>query len=293
MKKSLETFKLDSWEKEIEPSIQKKAIQALENGKVIFFPHLAFSLNSDEHLFLTPHIADPKSKNISYDIRKKKMSGVAKESSPIPLLQDMMHRYAVSSKHLINQLFPHYSPNIIQARTSFRPAEIAGRKSSYRKDDTRLHVDAFPATPVKGERILRVFTNVNPHGKPRVWRVGEPFADVLQKMSPKFRKPIPGMAFLMKCLKMTKDYRSLYDHYMLQMHDLMKGDLQYQKNVPQEEIQFHPGCTWIAYTDQVSHAAMSGQFLFEQTFHLPVYGLHDEQTSPLRTMERFFKRSLT
>lgn len=290
--RSLEFLPLDTWEKEIDAAIQQKAIKSLENGKVIFLPNLPFELSSEEQLFLTPTIADPKSKNVSYDIRSRKMGGVAKDFSQASLLQEMLHRYAIYSKRLMDHLFPHYTRYLIQARTSFRPAEIEGRKSSYRKDDTRLHVDAFPSSPAKGERILRVFTNVNLEGKPRVWRLGEPFQDVLQKMSSKFSKPIPASAFFLKLFNITKDYRSLYDHYMLQMHDGMKGDMTYQKNAPQEEVHFNPGCTWITFTDQVSHAAMKGQHVLEQTFHLPVYGLLDEQTSPLRTMERFFKKSL-
>ena len=30
--------------------------------------------------------------------------------------------------------------------TFFRPAEVAGRLTTWRKDDTRLHIDAFPAS---------------------------------------------------------------------------------------------------------------------------------------------------
>ena len=32
------------------------------------------------------------------------------------------------------------------------------------------------------------------------------------------------------------------------------------------------GSTWMTFTDQVSHAAMAGQYQFEQTFLLPVSG---------------------
>lgn len=49
------------------------------------------------------------------------------------------------------------------------------RRAVGRADDRRLHVDAFPTRPNYGERILRVFANVNPAGVPRAWRVGEPF----------------------------------------------------------------------------------------------------------------------
>ena len=56
---------------------------------------------------------------------------------------------------------------------------------SWRADDRRLHVDAFPSRPNYGERILRVFTNVNPDGEPRVWRVGEPFEAVARRFLPR------------------------------------------------------------------------------------------------------------
>ena len=49
-------------------------------------------------------------------------------------------------------------------RTSFRPGAIETRALSPRKDDKRLHVDAFPSSPVQGRRIFRVFTNAHPAG---------------------------------------------------------------------------------------------------------------------------------
>ena len=72
----------------------------------------------------------------------------------------------------------------------------------------------------------------------------------------------------------------------------MKADQQYQKNVSQKEIHFSPGDTWFVYSDQVSHAALSGQYVFEQTFLLPVQGLHDEKKSPLRILENFLNQDL-
>jgi hypothetical protein len=42
----------------------------------------------------------------------------------------------------------------------------------------------------------------------------------------------------------------------------------------------------MAFTDQVSHAAMSGQYQLEQTFYLPVAAMIDESRSPLRVLER-------
>ncbi len=205
----------------------------------------------------------------------------------------MMQRYAITSRSFLEKLIPHYTPHLIQARTSFRPVEIFGRKSSYRKDDSLLHVDSFPSNPTKGRRILRVFTNINCQGKPRIWRVGEPLENVIAQFLPRTSAPIWGVSALLKLLGITKDYRTPYDHYMLQIHNAMKGDVSYQKDVSQEEIHFPPGCSWIVYTDQVSHAAKSGCDVLEQTFHLPPYALKRESTAPLRVIEKLLNKTLT
>src|SRR5262245_64954965 len=76
-----------------------------------------------------------------------------------------MRRFSDAAAALVHTLLPGYRATITRGRASFRPAEIAGRASTWRKDDTRLHVDSFPATPTGGRRILRVFTNVNPNGR--------------------------------------------------------------------------------------------------------------------------------
>ena len=65
------------------------------------------------------------------------------------------------------RLFPHYKGHLTRGNSSFRPSQVATRVTSWRKDDTRLHIDAFPSNPMHGTRLLRVFSNVNPSGQPR------------------------------------------------------------------------------------------------------------------------------
>jgi len=288
----LETIHLNEFDVVLSQEIKKLAIQALEAGKVLYFPELSFRLSDNETSFLSPDKVDPKSKNISYDIRKDSLKGSNTQGDEADALKTMMKRFATNTKKLITELFPYYQTNLTQARTSFRPVEVLGRASSYRKDDTRLHIDAFPSAPVKGRRILRVFSNVNPEGKPRVWRVGEPFSNVAKQFIPQIHSPVPGTSSLLKFLGITKDYRTLYDHYMLKMHDRMKGDEHYQKEVSQKEVKFPPGSSWIVYSDQVSHAAMSGQHLFEQTFYLPAFAMQNPETTPLHILERLLQRKL-
>jgi hypothetical protein len=290
--KSLETFDIKSFDAKISEEMKRRAVDALEAGKVLFFPALSFPLSTDELQFLSPDIVDPKSKNISFDIRKDTLGGTLCNSDDAEKLKAMIKRYALSSRSFLETLIPHYQPTLIQAKTSFRPVEIFGRKTSLKKDDTLLHVDSFPSSPTGGQRILRVFTNINQEGKPRVWRTGEPFEDVVKKIAPRASRPLSAAHLLLKLLKITKGLRTDYDHYMLQIHDAMKSDASYQMTVPQEEIQFPANSSWIVYTDQVSHAAMSGQHVLEQTFHLPAKGLYNKETAPLYVLEKFFDKAL-
>jgi hypothetical protein len=204
----------------------------------------------------------------------------------------MLARFSENARSLVNSLFPAYRTRLQRARASFRPVEIAGRASSWRKDDTRLHIDSFPASPVQGRRILRVFTNVNPGGQPRSWRLGEDFDGLARHFGPTLRLPMPGVAAVLHALRITKTRRSPYDALMLQLHDRMKADALYQTGVQQRAFDFPAGSTWIAFTDQVSHAAMAGQYQLEQTFLLPVDAMIDGSRSPLRVLERVKGRPL-
>ena len=79
---------------------------------------------------------------------------------------------------------------------------------------------------------------------------------------------------------------------MLKLHDCMKADQHYQQTAPQTAFDFPAGSTWMVFTDQVSHAAMAGQYQLEQTFLLPVNAMIDETRSLLRVLERIKGRRL-
>lgn len=281
------------WNSSILKDTQVQAIQALESGKIIHCPHLQFELFSHEKKFLSSNYSGKNAKNISFNSHTNLLSNVTCNSQEYDEMKSMIKRFSENAYVLVRELFPQYTKSLKIGRTSFRPVEIAGRKSSYRKDDTRLHVDAFPSSPNQGWRILRVFTNINPNGKNREWRVGEPFSDIAKRFLPKVRRPWPGSAEVLKLFKITKSYRTLYDHIMLTIHDSMKADMHYQKTSPQKAISFAPGTTWIVQTDHVSHAAMSGQHLLEQTFYLPVNAMMDPALSPLRVLEKLTGKDLT
>jgi hypothetical protein len=192
----------------------------------------------------------------------------------------------------VRGLFPAYAPHLKPAPTSLRPIQVSTRRQSVRADDRRLHVDAFPSRPNRGERILRVFCNVNPVGQARIWRVGEPFEVVARHFLPRAKPYSAWQAALLWRLGVTKSLRSEYDHLMLQLHDLMKADEDYQRNAAQQEVALAAGSTWVCFSDQTVHAAMAGQHLMEQTFHLPVDRLYDPLSSPLAILTRLAGRPL-
>jgi 3-deoxy-D-manno-oct-2-ulosonic acid (Kdo) hydroxylase len=269
-----------------------RAADVLERGDVIFLPRLAFPVDSGEEALFSPAILRS-AKNASYDPRSGRIGGTSLAAGEGGRLGAFMSRFSSHAAALIDSLLPEYTGRLQRMRASFRPAEIAGRRTSWRKDDTRLHVDSFPASPVQGRRILRLFTNVNPAGRPRSWRVGEDFEALAARFAPSLSVPRAGSSAVLHWLGVTKTRRSGYDALMLQLHDRMKEDVAYQANAPQRAVEFPAGTTWIAFTDQVSHAAMAGQYQLEQTFLLPVDAMRDQSRAPLRVLERLKQRRLT
>jgi hypothetical protein len=265
------------------------ALTALESGKVVYFPSYFYSSSAFSENLLSESILDGKHKNISFDRLTGRLGGFQKQhaDAELPLqLKVFMQNYANFAKQIIDSVFPQYSKSLLWGRTSYRPAEIKGRVSSRRKDDTLLHVDSFSATPVNGLRILRVFCNINPYGAPRVWDLGESFSKVMQRFARQIPDYSAKKARLLKMLKVTKTLRSAYDHYQLHLHDTMKLDDDYQKTVKKYRMDFPAQSTWLVFTDHVSHAAHSGQFLLEQTFYLPASAMATPELSPLKYWER-------
>jgi hypothetical protein len=288
---SLYEILIDSWDRASRPELQGDE-DALESGHVLFLPRLRFLATPDEtSLFATGILAG--SKNASFNPATGRLSGTSLGGVQADKLRGMLRRFSTAATTLVGTLLPSYQGWLTPARASFRPAEIAGRVTSWRQDDTRLHVDSFPATPSGGRRILRLFTNVNPDQRPRTWRIGAEFEPVARRFATNLRLPWPGTSRLLALARITKTPRTPYDTLMLHLHDAMKADEDFQNTTPQTRVDFPAGTTWLAFTDQVSHAAMAGQYQLEQTFLLPVDAMREPERSPLRVLERLKGRALT
>jgi hypothetical protein len=264
----------------------------LETEGLILLPGQPFALGREEVDLVSPRWSDGRAKNISLspsgDVR-----GAVGEAAVERRLAALMARYHAWAESLILEKASGYGASLERGRTSLRTRDVAEGAESKRKDDRRLHVDAFASQPTGGKRILRVFTNVNPLGEARLWRVGEGFEAHARRWAHRLRRPWPGEAWLLRRLGVTRATRTPYDAAMLGLHDAAKLDDAYQRTAPARDVILPAGASWIAYTDSTVHAAMRGRFMLEQTFYLPLKAMAAPETSPARSLERTTGRPLT
>lgn len=267
-------------------------VDALEGGAVLLFPDLDFPLSPFERRFVERPFADGKAKNVNIRGEAATLRGAAGTGEEQAALRALLMRYRAFAEDLIRTRLPAYAGKVSLAGTSYRPFEVDQRKLSWRRDDTRLHVDAFPSNPIGEKRILRIFRNINPDGQPRRWRVGEDFGSMAEKFLPRLPGYSPLSARLLAALRITKARRSEYDHLMLHLHDALKQDEAYQTQAPQADVEFTPGQTWVTFSDLVMHGAMGGRYMLEQTAYLPVAAQADPERSPQRILARKLGRAL-
>jgi 3-deoxy-D-manno-oct-2-ulosonic acid (Kdo) hydroxylase len=288
--KYIEVVDLPPGQSPVVADVCYRSAQALEAGQILFLPRYGFSVASSYQPFFSPTILHKHSENVSYSPATGKLYGAAGSTRNLSSLREMMRRFADFARKTVTRLLPTYRTGLVPARASFRPIEIQTLPMPWRNDDTRLHIDAFRSSPVHGNRILRLFCNVNPEGQTHLWRMGEPFEQTAGRFLPLIKPPFPFSSAALMLTSTTKSRRTAYDHFMLCLQDRMKRDERYQSEA--QLVEFPAGSTWLAFTDQVSHAAMRGQYQLEQTFLLDINRLHDQSSAPLNILEKLTGRKL-
>jgi len=265
--------------------------ERLEREGLIVLEDETFRLTVEESNLLHADLGDGRAKNIS-QAPGAPVRGTKAGETEAARLGALMSRFSAWAHDLIVASAPSYAGALELGRTSFRPRAVDDAPISPRKDDRRLHVDAFASQPTGGKRILRVFSNINPAGEARLWRVGEPFEAYARRWAGRARAPLPGEAWLLERVGLTRSRRTPYDALMLTLHDRAKLDADYQRAAPRREAAFPPGATWIVYTDTTVHAAIAGRYALEQTFYVPLSAMAAPEVSPARILERLTGRAL-
>src|SRR5262249_61266421 len=110
---ALETLDLSSWDAVAGSAERAAALGALEHGRVVFLPKLAFVLNEGERTLLSPRWSTGRSKNISYDPRSGDVGGTTAAGGDRQALRDLLARYAAATRQLLEgPVPPHRAPPV-------------------------------------------------------------------------------------------------------------------------------------------------------------------------------------
>jgi hypothetical protein len=281
---------------------ERESCRTLERGDVLLFPETPFSISPEDRAFLLERRQADAGyhKNIAYRPGSDRVTGVARQHpEDARRLRDVLGRYSRTVVDFARDLFPGYSRGWKVDYASFRPQEEAGRRLSQHSRNDLLHVDAFPTRPTRGNRIFRIFTNVNPEA-PRRWKTGETFDELALRFAvssgilDRASKPglVRSMLHAANRAGLPVRVRPPYDEFMLRFHHFLKENDGYQENARSERIDFPPDATWMVFTDMVTHSVLQGQFALEQTFIIGRETLVTPEMAPIAVLERIAGRSL-
>ena len=284
------------------PERERECCRALERGDVLLFPTTPFQISAEDRAFLLERRQADAGyhKNIAYRPQSDRVTGVAKQHAEDGRrLRDVLGRYSRTVVEFASELLPAYAHGWKVDYASFRPQEEAGRKLSQHSRNDLLHVDAFPTRPTRGDRIFRVFTNVNPQA-PRKWKTGETFEELAERFAVSSgildRTANPGL--LRGVLRLASSAglpvrsRPPYDEFMHRFHNFLKDNSAYQESARTERIDFLPNASWMVFTDSVTHSVLEGQFALEQTFIIGRETLVFPDRAPISILERMAGRQM-
>ena len=274
---------------------------ALEAGGVLYFPATPVPIPPEDLAFLLgqQQTGSKLHKNIAYKPLRDELSGFDAKNSPraeVEQLHSVMRRYSANVEDFLGRFLAPYRKQWVLDYASYRPLEEQGRDLSLRRRNDLLHTDAFPTRPTRGRRILRFFHNIHPV-RTRDWVVGEAFPKVVREFAPgKLAVPHPDGAAAAAGKKLAQALglaqlvpqwkRTPYDEFMMQLHNTMKEDAEFQRGCAKEEVQFGPGSSWMVYTETVPHAVLAGQYALEQTFLVDPLVMVTPASAPVRVLER-------
>lgn len=282
-----------------------KYCEALEDGNILFFSSTPFPFPQEEIDFLLTQRQSGSTarKNIAYKPQLDRITNHdAKDPIAAEKLKESLRNYSKRVTDFLSVLLAPYSKDWKHDYASFRPFQEKGRNLRLRARNDLLHVDAFPTRPLHGTRILRFFTNINPT-ESRHWITSKGFADLAKEYAEKVSIP-PSTGYDLKSRLVRKmkqllrgagfkvPLRSPYDSFMLKMHNFLKENEEFQANCSKDHWDFPPGSCWAVFTDQVSHAALAGQYALEQTFLVPQKALLCPEKSPVSVLERISGKNL-
>jgi 3-deoxy-D-manno-oct-2-ulosonic acid (Kdo) hydroxylase len=275
----------------------------LESANILYFPQIPFTISQTDRETLLGQKQSSAAfhKNVAYRPAENRVTGLDKsESAEAERLRVILESYSQNAAKCLAALLPPYAGKWKLDFASYRPIEERGRPARLHARNDLPHVDAFPTRPTNGDRILRLFTNINPRQN-RVWITAPPFASIAQRFAKSVGLPPPRSSNSLgatwrrvaRAANLPGSHRSPYDTFMHECHNAMKEDAAFQEGAAKQRWEFPPDSTWIVLTDCVSHAVLEGQYALEQTFIISRDAMVRPQLSPIAILEGLAGYALT
>src|SRR5581483_9329050 len=212
--------------------------EQLEEGRVLWFPELPYHFpDADQRFLLEQRQQDARlHKNISYRPKQDVLRGSAGQNpAETQKLHGIMRNFSAEVTRFLGKVLTPYASRWSLDFASFRPEEEQGRKLPLHKRNDLLHCDSFPTRPMRGNRILRCFTNINPT-EPRVWLTTDGFGSLARQFAHEagldsFANPAAFTSWgygLARVFGLKSGKRSAYDRFMLRFHDYLKENSAFQ-----------------------------------------------------------------
>jgi hypothetical protein len=277
----------------------------LESSRVLYFPTSPFALNEEDQSFLRglDFAGGAIHKNVAYRPLMDRLTGI-NDAATSDRVRRIMREFSTKVVEFTARLLPEYARQWKLDYASFRPVEEENRNLPPKKRNDLIHTDAFPSRPTGGDLILRVFTNIHPV-KTRNWVITDGFATVAKEYAEQAdlkriakAAASPGRRLLNSSARVLKQFgvpvvpRAAYDQVMLQFHDYLKLNADFQASCPKYRFEFPPGSAWTTFTDLTPHSVHSGQHALEQTFIVSRHSLANEEKGPLAILERICGQEL-
>jgi hypothetical protein len=233
-------------------------------------------------------------KNISFNPHTQQATGFRRrDADQASRFRELLATFSHNATIWLANSLPRYVYGWRLDRATFRSEEEATRRLRLNARNDLLHVDAFPSRPTNGDRILRLFVNINP-ADARVWVTSDPFDKLLQQfgryvglpISPRRRWMWRWENQLVRFIHPNRPDRSFYDNFMLRFHDFLKANEHFQERCPKHYWTFPPGSAWLVFTDMVCHAALRGRYALEHSYFISRSSLVWPDRAPSALLEQ-------
>lgn len=264
---------------------------ALERGSIVHFPEspVPFPVTEDLELLRNEMPKHLRRKNVSYHPEVDRVVGIGGGPEIRDRISRILRSHNAQVCGFLERALAPLARGWTVATSSFRPLQEKGRALSAHASNEKVHVDAGAYGATHGNRILRFFMNAHPT-EDRVWITKGTFPEVYRRygrqagLAPAdggprdLREPwrlraysrvLDTAARLGLPMARLAD-TSPYDRLMRRFHNFMKDSPEFQAT-PEGHRQFNfaPGSAWMVFTDMLTHACVSGQHAFIDTFIVP------------------------